>query len=195
MRINSIAALTLASLLGVTAVPEGKKCNHNNCLRAVIANAFPDRHGVEDCKAYFYVTVTPSTTVTAVQTATDTILATSTATETTVDCIDSTETDWTTVTGPTQVVYYRSVEIETRTIPAYASACSGEAKYASACSCVGVTVSTITVDAVTATLSETSTTSLTSVAAMTAVTATETSSYTETVTATSTFTPIRYINL
>lgn len=40
---------------------------------------------------------------------------------------------------------YRQVAVLPINIPAYASACSGSVKYSSACSCVGVTHSTVTV--------------------------------------------------
>lgn len=51
-------ALSLGALLAAGASAD---CSHNNCLRAVIASANPDRNGAADCASYFSVTVTPTT--------------------------------------------------------------------------------------------------------------------------------------
>jgi len=47
----SIVGLLYAAQLAAAA------CNHNNCLRAVIASAFPTRSGSADCSSYFKTTV------------------------------------------------------------------------------------------------------------------------------------------
>ncbi len=36
-------------------------CSHNNCLRAVIASAYPTRPTVADCGSFLAITTTPST--------------------------------------------------------------------------------------------------------------------------------------
>lgn len=42
-----------------TAASSTFVCNRNDCLRAVVASAFPTRHGSADCASYFEATVTP----------------------------------------------------------------------------------------------------------------------------------------
>lgn len=93
----SIIAFVGAIHLAVAQLPANPTCNHDNCLRAVIASAFPTRLGSADCASYFRTTVVTNS---AAQTV-----------------------------------------IPTR-IPAYASACSGAARYSSACSCIGATHTT-----------------------------------------------------
>jgi len=89
-------------------------CNHDNCLRAVIASAFPTRHGDADCSSYFAVTVEPETVTVTIA------------------------NGWVTTT----TVEVSQMTITPTAIPDYASACSGSVRYSSACSCVGVTHAT-----------------------------------------------------
>ncbi|KAJ9143444.1 hypothetical protein NKR23_g6486 [Pleurostoma richardsiae] len=180
----------VAAILGPLIV--AADCTHNNCLRAVIGEAFPTRDGLGDCGSYLRVTVTPAT-----------VTFTATATISTGIVISSTETDEFTVTLPTTVSTETDVALQTNTIeeistlvetvtttttvdpyvtaapqrvviakrqatvsgstfPAYASACSSFAKYSSACSCLGVFASTITVAAPSTTVTITATSTSTS---------------------------------
>jgi hypothetical protein len=96
-------------------------------------------------------TVVSSTTETVEVTTIPTILATTIVTDVSVLTVPSTVvlptvTDTTTVT-----LVPRQVTIAPSDVPTYASACSGTVRYSSACSCIGVTYSTITVAAPTTT--------------------------------------------
>ncbi|KAF4627125.1 hypothetical protein G7Y89_g11032 [Cudoniella acicularis] len=96
-------------------------CNHDNCLRAVIASAFPTRDGFGDCSSYLLTTVTPATFTTTI-----TVTATS--------LVAYKKRD--------DVLFPRQQTAIPTAIPAYASACSGSVRYSSACSCVSATAST-----------------------------------------------------
>ncbi|MCJ1391564.1 hypothetical protein MMC18_004428 [Xylographa bjoerkii] len=85
----------------------------------ILASAFPTRHGSADCSSFFSKTVTPGPT-----TVTTTIT--------------------TTVPALAAAVQARQAIAAPSSIPPYASACSGTARYASACSCIGVTPTTKT---------------------------------------------------
>ena len=52
--------IVLYSVLLATAASSTLVCNRNDCLRAVVASAFPTRHGSADCASYFEATVTPA---------------------------------------------------------------------------------------------------------------------------------------
>ncbi|KAF3903277.1 hypothetical protein ABW20_dc0109235 [Dactylellina cionopaga] len=136
------------------------QCAADNCLRAVRATAFPTRPGTADCISYFLTTLTPDT-VTITETSHDVTTATAEATVTvTVDPV---------VVVPVRVK--REVVVAPSDIPAYASACSGAVRYSSACSCIGITGATTTVDAplTTVTITTTdSTTTATNTATLTA---------------------------
>ncbi|KAK0099572.1 hypothetical protein ONS95_013531 [Cadophora gregata] len=134
-----LIVLSLASL--VIAVPHDSsdsknifqraKCNADNCLRAVTGTqpgqtqTRVDRKG--DCSSFFQPTTTASATTVTV-----------------------------TFTAAPVFPHKREVEnqIENRqaldapfTVPAYASPCSGTVRYSSACSCFGVTATTVTAPA------------------------------------------------
>ncbi|KAF3908177.1 hypothetical protein AA313_de0201593 [Arthrobotrys entomopaga] len=128
--IPCLALVSVASAVTTTLM----SCHKNNCLRAVIADAFPTRSGVADCSSYFLATLTP-----------DTVTFTSTVHQTTITTTDTTIT--VTVGPPTLQIAKRSVLDVPTAIPGYASACSGAAGYSSACSCVGVTAMTTTAPA------------------------------------------------
>ncbi|OIW30689.1 hypothetical protein CONLIGDRAFT_630639 [Coniochaeta ligniaria NRRL 30616] len=201
------AQLLSALLLGpIGAIAD---CSHNNCLRAVIGDAFPTRNGAADCSSYLRVTVTPPTsTFTVTQTVptliveSSTVVDVSTAIET---VVASTETDY---FEGTATIEQTSTEIDvsttTRTVdpnglaarqatasgsafPAYASPCTSFAKYASACSCLSYFPDTITVAAPSTTITVVSTSSSTSTeVTTTSTTATLDLSVTETTLITST---------
>ncbi|KAE9367345.1 hypothetical protein N431DRAFT_444495 [Stipitochalara longipes BDJ] len=122
------AAVAAASV----AQPRGA-CNHDNCLRAVIASAFTSISGPIDCSSYLSATVTPS-------------VPPGSPTVTVCNAVLAGET---LIPPPPTVIPSH--------IPSYASACSGSARYSSACECVGVSPVTTTVPTPTAfTVSHTS---------------------------------------
>ncbi|KAJ0269487.1 hypothetical protein CBS470a_013736 [Colletotrichum nupharicola] len=133
---NTIAlASGLISAVNAIAAPAANptKCNADNCLRDVRASAFPTRSGIADCQAFQTVTSTVVTTTTVAAAAAAKVKRA--------------------VVDPN----IRITQVAKRaapTIPAYASGCSNSARYASACSCAGVTASTKTV---TSTVTSTST--------------------------------------
>ncbi|KAB5559763.1 hypothetical protein GE09DRAFT_1114168 [Coniochaeta sp. 2T2.1] len=204
-RVPLISAL-LAGSIGAIA-----DCSHNNCLRAVIGDAFPTRNGAADCSLYLRVTVTPPTiTFTATQTAPtlivelSTAIDLSTAVETVVASTEtgyieetatiketSTETQVSTTTRTVDVngLAARQATASGSTFPAYASPCTSYAKYSSACSCMGYFPDTITVAAPTTTITVRTTLSSTSTSsATTSTTITAALSITETTFVTSTVT-------
>jgi len=165
MRILSPSLLFLSSLLEVATAD----CNANNCLRQVIASAFTSRMARADCSSYMAITVTPATvTVTATNTLTDTAVETDTVTVIASTAYEEPPTEKRRsnnrpVLPVRDVIEVRQVTVSPTAIPAYASACTNDAKYSSACSCIGVTQYTITAAAplTTTTTSVTITTSTT----------------------------------
>ncbi|RVD88979.1 uncharacterized protein DFL_000003 [Arthrobotrys flagrans] len=121
----AIIIITLIYSIFAGAAQVGYGCNRDNCLRAVIASAFPNRNGAADCSSFLLTTVTPAArTVTITKKTTTTVFATNN-------------------------IGYRNIKARPVTvipsrIPAYAAACSGSARYSSACSCIGVRPSTTT---------------------------------------------------
>ncbi|KAK6542382.1 hypothetical protein TWF694_006338 [Orbilia ellipsospora] len=141
MRI-AIAIPFIYAALAVTGVLAD--CAHDNCLRAIIASAVKTRSGVADCASYFAVaTITPppsTVTVTVAHTVTK-------ATDT--------------IQPARQRRDLNRRITAAASIPAYASACSGLARYSSACSCVGVAVGgTFTAPTPVTTVTVTSTTTI-----------------------------------
>ncbi|KAG4419652.1 hypothetical protein IFR04_007249 [Cadophora malorum] len=102
-------------------------CNRDNCLRAVQGTAKGPAQveiAKTDCSSFLEVTTTvPSSTATVTETATVTLQA---------------------------VLPKR--DNPAKTVPAYASACSGAARYSSACSCWGITAGTKTISSGVATV-------------------------------------------
>ncbi|KAK6530557.1 hypothetical protein TWF281_007400 [Arthrobotrys megalospora] len=135
---------TALLLLGVgnVAAQSMTKCLADNCLRAIRASAFPSRSVSADCSSFFQSLTTSTTTTT----------------QTTV-ISESTTLPTVTITLPlvTTELAKRQVPPPAPTIPAYASACSGIARYSSACACIGVTE---TAGAATSTVTETTTTTI-----------------------------------
>ncbi|KAK6533822.1 hypothetical protein TWF694_002751 [Orbilia ellipsospora] len=99
---------------------------------AVRASNFPTRMGTADCSSYFQATVTPAT-VTITVTAPGRVTVTETI-----------PTVFTVATTTRRRGGKRQDTAIHSNIPIYASACSGAVRYESACSCIGVTRTTIT---------------------------------------------------
>lgn len=147
---------------------------------AVIAKAYTTRDGAGDCAAFLRTTTTPpvvtvtatateSFSVTSTESATETTLTTSTLLSTDVLVVKETASETTTVTVVTAAL--RKREDAAPTIPAYASPCSGAARYSTACACVGVSMTTI--EAATPTVTVTVTESTTASFAETTTVSTE----------------------
>ncbi|KAJ9149892.1 hypothetical protein NKR23_g4173 [Pleurostoma richardsiae] len=190
---------------------ERRACG-DNCARAVIALAYTTRHGAADCSSYLLTTVTPATsTITQTSTlsfsptvtvaGTNTVTATTTipftaATVTapivTTTTVTSTSTIFTNWPGLGTTVYKRDQIAAPSIIPAYASPCSGAARYSTACACVGVYPSTVTaatpLTTITVYVSASYTATVTSIAATAADVVTASSSDIATVTTISTTT-------
>ncbi|KAK6535469.1 hypothetical protein TWF694_001925 [Orbilia ellipsospora] len=188
----------LFSTLPVLFARTASACAADNCLRAVIASAFTTRHGTADCSSYFLATVTPPTvTITASATITtgttviqyvsetDTAHATDTINSHVTLTVNAASTSTTLFPPGDRKKNKRQVTVNPTSIPAYASPCSGAARYSSACSCIGVSHVTVTVPAPSTTITQTttSTTTVTSTLTTTTITSTVTD---QTVTVTTT---------
>ncbi|KAF3936658.1 hypothetical protein ABW19_dt0207408 [Dactylella cylindrospora] len=104
----------------------------------------------------------------AIASATDDVTAISTVYETTTVTLYSTATDIVPVTLTVETTAYQNLAKRQQTdipssIPAYASACSGAVRYSSACSCIGVTPTIVTLEASTITVSADATVTQTTV--------------------------------
>ncbi|EPS45481.1 hypothetical protein H072_522 [Dactylellina haptotyla CBS 200.50] len=117
-------------------------CHANNCLRAVRATQFPTR--ALDCSSYFQATVTPAT-VTITQTAPRRVTVTETI-----------PTVFTVLKTTRARQKRQATEIPTE-IPTYATACTDASAYESACSCIGVTRTTLTLATPSTTITVTNT--------------------------------------
>lgn len=125
----------------------------------MIASAFTTRNGVEDCKSYLRATYTPATS-TFYETAIPTVTAEAVTITTTIEAGSVLKPRDEAADLPAQdrrdlLAEKRQEQAGGTTFPAYASACTSFAKYSSACSCVGVSPETITVDAPSTTITET----------------------------------------
>ncbi|KAF3941130.1 hypothetical protein ABW19_dt0209710 [Dactylella cylindrospora] len=160
------AAILALLAVSASAAPalEVNQCAVDNCLRAVRASAFPTRSGTSDCSSYLRTTVTPAVvTVTVTNTASatasatdsvvqiDTILETATETEHQTAIATFSLTHTVTTTKYADLVKRQETSAPS-VIPSYASACSGAVRYSSACSCVGVLPTTVTLPASTSTV-------------------------------------------
>ncbi|KAL1850140.1 hypothetical protein VTK73DRAFT_9749 [Phialemonium thermophilum] len=134
---TSTSSTTTTTSSTTTANPS---CHADNCLRAVSATrlgASGLASHLADCSSFLEVTVTPSTS---------TVLVTETVSVTvTTEILLGVTTSSTplakrlmTITAPDQSTP------TPKTVPTYASACSGSVRYASACSCFGATAPTLT---------------------------------------------------
>jgi hypothetical protein len=133
---------TLSLVLGLAAavsasVLEARVCA-DNCARALKNTLRP---GAADCSALLTSTVRP-TTVTKTRTSTTSVTATYvvgvTATETVLQTATEVAHLTTTVTTTAPVIFKRKTTLKPLSLPDYATPCSGEAAYTSACSCLGV---------------------------------------------------------
>ncbi|KAF8856003.1 hypothetical protein BDZ45DRAFT_804502 [Acephala macrosclerotiorum] len=122
-------------------VIERQVCNADNCLRGIRGTngAPPMSSRLADCSSFQLVTVTPAP-----------VTVTTTITSTVTEAI---------VTA--RAVLARQATMSPSAIPTYATYCSASARYASACSCLGITKTTTTL----ATPTVTSTTSATTTVA------------------------------
>ncbi|KAK6498930.1 hypothetical protein TWF481_011501 [Arthrobotrys musiformis] len=148
----------------------GDGCNADNCLRAIRATSRLSSASAA-CSAYIEQTVTPPTvTVTEYETISE--IASETVYTTQVDTVFDTETSvveetaTTILPGNTATVTVYNPALKKReaapTIPAFASPCSGEVRFTSACSCIGVSApNTVTLATPTETLTITTTTTYT----------------------------------
>ncbi|KER00925.1 hypothetical protein AUEXF2481DRAFT_167640 [Aureobasidium subglaciale EXF-2481] len=140
-----------------------QKCNADNCLRSVRATA--GKPGAASASAYcvsfFERTVTPCPSTVTVTALVTSDLATSVYTATSI--IYTTAAPVAARDIEDRDIIVRAVSqpsmcpnVQTNSaVPKYASACSGTARYSSACSCVGATIRTVTASpppAVTSTL-------------------------------------------
>ena len=204
--IRFLAVLATASfVLG----EEEELCNVNNCLRQVKASAFPWRRPKVDCSSFLKATVTPApVTMTTLVTKVGTQLVTQTrvVTQTVTDNVIETETVTATVTEGAEgarlrreegrmandLLLGRQVTVLPSAIPYYASSCLDRGQYSSACSCIGVSGTTVTAPGksskVTVTVTQVAT-QLTEILTTATTTDAQTSTTTETATATETTTP------
>ncbi|KAJ9165355.1 hypothetical protein NKR19_g445 [Coniochaeta hoffmannii] len=125
------------------------QCNANNCYRALqhTTGHFSTRGGALDCSAYLVTTVTPAaSTVYSTRSVTDgrvtfvTFITPVTFEETATATVTSTQTD-----GPAPLNKRAA-----GTIPDWASTACGPdvtARFSSACSCIGITSTVVTVSA------------------------------------------------
>ncbi|KAF3195419.1 hypothetical protein TWF225_003804 [Orbilia oligospora] len=145
-------------------------CAADNCLRAIRATSRLSSASAA-CSAYIEQTITlPTVTVTEYyeisEIAQETVYTTQVDTlfDTYTSVIEDTAT--TTLPGSTSIVTVYNRALKKRqaapTIPAFASPCSGEVRFTSACSCIGVlTPNIVTIPAPTETLSIITTTTYT----------------------------------
>ncbi|MCJ1408961.1 hypothetical protein MMC19_003038 [Ptychographa xylographoides] len=124
MKISHVSIVAVLQLLSKTVL---SSCAADNCARAVtgtrLGSSAQQSH-FADCSSFMEVVVTPATS-TATVTATITGAATN-------------------LKRGFEVVERRQVTVTPSSVPTYASACSGTARYSSACSCAGITKSTST---------------------------------------------------
>ncbi|KAL2066863.1 hypothetical protein VTL71DRAFT_1287 [Oculimacula yallundae] len=110
-------------------------CNSDNCVRAVQGTSKgPAQVAIAkaDCGKFFEQTsIVPSSTATVTQTAT--------------------------VTKAPAWANVGQRDVPAKTVPAYASACSGAVRYSAACSCWGITATTTTITSGVATVTNTAT--------------------------------------
>ena len=137
----------------------------DNCARAVtgtnLGPAAVSTHRA-DCSSFFAYTVTPDASTTTVIVTpppiTQTNYVVSAATVTSQAVVTVSGTDY---VSTTNVEVYpnakRAATVSPSAVPSYASACSGTARYSSACACFGVSKTTITAPVPTSTVTVTGT--------------------------------------
>ncbi|KAI6779016.1 uncharacterized protein J7T54_004512 [Emericellopsis cladophorae] len=196
---SPILPLALSLVASVEALPQvAPRCSHNNCLRAVIAGSFPNRPTQADCSSFLRKTVTP---------AAYTQVATELETITVLETVDvATQTITATVTADPAIIKRdngidqqekRQVTVHPSVMPTYATACRSVEAYSSACSCIGISPTTVTEATPTVTVTSTSiVTASTTIGLVETVTTTGTVAVTDTesrtVTATTTKTVVAF---
>ncbi|CZS91976.1 uncharacterized protein RAG0_02542 [Rhynchosporium agropyri] len=155
---------TLLFLAYGASVAVAAGCSADNCARAVTGNPrgiIAQSSAKKDCSAFLKATVYPSTVTSTVSVtvlpATATYTSFSTVATAILTVIDGTSTivastEITTETVATVTINRKraitspqaSGTVKPTSIPTYASACSGTARYSSACSCFGATRTTVT---------------------------------------------------
>ncbi|RDW74839.1 hypothetical protein BP6252_05981 [Coleophoma cylindrospora] len=133
----NVVAIT-ASLATANAVLPRAACNADNCLRAVTGTAGVNNKPAltarqADCSAFLVATVTPDTS---------TITVTATATVTSSPQRRAVDSHGNEVGEMEKRIV--TAAAAAAAVPTYASACSGGVRYSSACSCFGITASTVT---------------------------------------------------
>ncbi|KAK4215481.1 hypothetical protein QBC37DRAFT_458698 [Rhypophila decipiens] len=166
-------------LLAFARLAAAACCRSNLCLREIVAEDVSDRNGLEDCSSYLAVTVTPDA-LTVYETVSEVPIEHTTKVETPFVTVSetvtvSTETVLVTVrtvsTATTEISLSTAVQTviaatETRTATEFKTktnavdlkACQSFAKYKRACSCAGVTATTVvaaSVEPTTITVTET----------------------------------------
>ncbi|KAL3417103.1 hypothetical protein PVAG01_11103 [Phlyctema vagabunda] len=177
----------LVYFLCMVATASGKSlgeravCNADNCARAVTGTAnakYPASLRLADCQAFLATTTTPKVSTSTVY---------SNVVGTTTISVTPTPVMITTTTTQSPAITARAVkeqQADGQVVPIYASACSGAARYSSACNCWGA-LSRITVTA------EVPITIITIVSTTSILTVTETlPTLTRTTIATATATPV-----
>ncbi|KAL3421685.1 hypothetical protein PVAG01_05841 [Phlyctema vagabunda] len=135
LRILSTALALAAAVSSSVLAPRAGVCNADNCLRAIRNTAKP---GAADCSAFLRTTVTPATvTMTTYLTVSQAVSSIVSVTQT--NTLEETATTVEQLTETTSITVAANAKRAAPTVPAYASPCSGEVRYSSACSCLGVT--------------------------------------------------------
>ncbi|KAH8912838.1 hypothetical protein BR93DRAFT_963974 [Coniochaeta sp. PMI_546] len=146
--------LSAFGLAAFVSAAEAGSCNADNCLRAIRATTRLAQASI-DCAAVFDVTVTPSTvTVTEYSTVSeiDTVTIPTTLVQTVHDTLTTVVRVTSTVEASETVTIQPAKRAVSSDVPAYASPCSGVARFSTACSCIGVTAKTVTAAAPSTTL-------------------------------------------
>ncbi|KUJ23897.1 uncharacterized protein LY89DRAFT_776109 [Mollisia scopiformis] len=142
---TTLFLLGLATSALANVMERQATCNADNCLRGLrgTANMVPPLSSrLDDCSSFQLATVTPAPTTITTTVATETITVTEAA-----------------VTA--RAILPRQETVYPSSIPAYATYCPVSSRYASACSCLGVTATTTTVGTPTVTISTTATATVT----------------------------------
>ena len=198
---SSVLSFSGLVLLGSYGIASARNCNPHKCTldqcynEVDTQNAKARHHHRADCSSFLATTVTPSTVtvtvtttptvgvyetdtvdVTVLTTETDSLFATLTSTDIIATTVDVYQT--TTVPPPAITItepFRRRFELPVdrpSLVPSYASACTSEGQFASACSCLGVLPSTVVAStpSITVTVTASSTVTTTNEATVSAFT-------------------------
>jgi hypothetical protein len=97
-----------------------------------------------DCSSFQHVTVTPAASTLTITVTPDAVSVTNTVVESSTQVVTPMPYSTTTIFQGTADMKKRQATVSPSAVPPYASACSGTVRYASACSCFGITKSTVT---------------------------------------------------